>query len=83
MSMISRKKTTLALSALAITIVIAMYPSSLITHQAMAFHRHFHSFHGFHRGIHGGFGFGGFGFPGGGCGGGCGCGFGGCWANLW
>lgn len=84
MSMISRKRTRLALGALAIAVVIAMYASeTLITaHQAVAFHGRFHGA-GFHRGFHGSFGFGGFGFPGGGCGGGCGCGFGGCWANLW
>lgn len=78
MSMISRKRTTLALSTLAIAVVIAMYASDplLTTHQAMAFHGRFHG--GFHRGFDGGFG-----FPGWGCGGGCGCGFGGCWANLW
>ena len=78
MSMISRKRTTLALSTLAIAVVIAMYASDplLTTHQAMAFHGRFHG--GFYRGFHGGFG-----FPGGGCGGDCGCGFGGCWANLW
>ena len=78
MSMISRKRTTLALSTLAIAVVIAMYASDplLTTHQAMAFHGRFHG--GFHRGFYGGFG-----FPGGGCGGDCGCGFGGCWANLW
>lgn len=78
MSMISRKRTTLALSTLAIAVVIAMYASDplLTTHQAVAFHGRFHG--GFHRGFHGGFG-----FPGWGCGGDCGCGFGGCWANLW
>jgi hypothetical protein len=85
MSMISRKRTTVALSTLAIAVVIAMYVSDplITTHQAVAFHGRFNGFHGFHRGFHGSFGFGGFGFPGGGCGGGCGCGFGGCWANLW
>jgi hypothetical protein len=84
MSMISRKRTTLALGALAIAIVIATYASeTLITaHHAVAFHGRFHGGFGFHRGFHGGFGFDGFGFPGSGCGG-CGCGFGGCWANLW
>ncbi len=83
MSMISRKKTILTLSALAIAVVIAMYASDPLatTHQAVAFHGHFHGF-GFHRGFHGSYGFGGFGFPGLGCGG-CECGFGGCWANLW
>jgi hypothetical protein len=84
MSMISRKRTTLTLSALAIAAVIAMYASDPLTttHQAVAFHGHFHGL-GSHRGFHGSFGYGGFGFPGLGCGGGCECGFGGCWANLW
>ena len=77
--MITRKRTTLALSTLAIAVVIAMYASDpLTTHQAVAFHGHFHAAFGFHRGFHAGFG-----FPGWGCGVGCGCGFGGCWANLW
>ncbi len=80
MSMMSRKRTILALSTLAIAVVIAMYASVplVTTHQAVAFHGRFHGGFGFHRGFHGGFG-----FPGWGCGGGCGCGFGGCWANLW
>ncbi|MGA9152312.1 MAG: hypothetical protein WBZ36_17185 [Candidatus Nitrosopolaris sp.] len=81
--MISRKRTTLALTTLAIALVIAVYASNpvITTHQAVAFHGRFHG--GFHRGFHHSLGFGGFGFPGRGCGGGCGCGFGGCWANLW
>ena len=74
MIMISHKRTTLALSTLAIAAVIALFASDplIAAHQAVAFHG---------RSFHGGFGFHGWGW--GGCGGGCGCGFGGCWANLW
>ena len=90
--MISNKK-TIAISAIAIAAVIAVFAATpfVVAHQAQAFFRG--GFGGFHRGF-GGFGFGrgfggGFGFPGwgwgggwggcGGCCGGCGCGGWGGW----
>ena len=78
--MISNKK-TIAISAIAIAAVIAVFAATpfVVAHEAQAFWR------GGGFGFHRGFGFGrfggfGFGFPGWGWGGGCcGCGCGGGW----
>src|SRR5215469_5114937 len=90
-SMISNKK-TIAISAIAIAAVIAVFAATpfVVAHQAQAFGGwgrggFFHRGLGFNRFGGFGLGFGGFGFPGwgwgggwGGCGGcGCGCGCGG------
>ena len=89
-SMISNKK-TIAISAIAIAAVIAVFAATpfVVAHQAQAFWRGGHGF-GFRGGFgrFGGFGFGGGFFPGwggwGGCGGCCGgCGCGGGWGGGW
>ena len=80
-SMISNKK-TVAISAIAIAAVIAVFAATpfVVAHEAQAFRGGF----GFGRGFGRGFGFGGFGggfFPGWGWGGWGGCGPG--WGSAW
>ena len=80
-SMISNKK-TIAISAIAIAAVIAVFAATpfVVAHEAQAFRGGFGFHRGFGFGRFGGFGFGGF-FPGWGGWGGWGCGPG--WGSAW